>query len=191
MTRSAASADWKLGLESLLKRDRTRAGTSGEPYTSLWAFEISKAELSGHVQIARERNAVSFNGTTTTMVAKAAEAADVLDLLAVVPLAQLLAVSSSWHSVPQRFRADATECFKCGQSGHWSNACPDQGGGGGGGRAKKSGGRTKVSRDTGGGGGNGSGGMSTFYHFDIVGNFAYNDRMLQMRTEWTLGKRLS
>ena len=45
------------------------------------------------------------------------------------------------------------ECFKCGKSGHWSNACPDPDGGGG--RSKgRSGGTSSRGGCGGGGGGN-------------------------------------
>ena len=44
------------------------------------------------------------------------------------------------------------ECFKCGKSGHWSNACPDPDGGGG--RSKGRPGATSRGGGGGGGGGN-------------------------------------
>jgi DNA topoisomerase-3 len=49
--------------------------------------------------------------------------------------------------------ADDLECFKCGKSGHWSNACPDPEGGG-----SRSNGRSKSSAGRGAGGGGGGGG---------------------------------
>jgi len=46
------------------------------------------------------------------------------------------------------------ECFKCGKSGHWSNACPDPDGGGG--RSKgRSGGTSSRGGGAGGGGNDG------------------------------------
>ena len=45
------------------------------------------------------------------------------------------------------------ECFKCGKSGHWSNACPDPDGGGG--RSKGRSGGTSRGGGAGGGGNDG------------------------------------
>ena len=53
------------------------------------------------------------------------------------------------------------ECFKCGKSGHWSNACPDPDGGGG--RSKGRSGGTS-SRGGGGGGGGGNDGKLCDIH---------------------------
>ena len=54
------------------------------------------------------------------------------------------------------------ECFKCGKSGHWSNACPDPDGGGGGRGGSR--GRSKTSTSRGGGGGGGGGGNDGMPH---------------------------
>jgi len=56
------------------------------------------------------------------------------------------------------------ECFKCGKSGHWSNACPNPDGGGG--RSKGRSGN--ISRGGGGGGGGGNDGK----HIHIGGNLS-------------------
>lgn len=61
----------------------------------------------------------------------------------------LLAVWSSSSNLNVRLMI---ECFKCGKSGHWSNACPDPDGGGG--RSK---GRSGGTSSRGGGGGGGGG----------------------------------